>query len=309
MRTSKPFAALAAVCACLMLGAQARAASVITGSTSISYNAATNTVTGVTTTELDYSAQDWYMGRVNGRVTDANGAMVAALNASDTDRDGVATATMQTTGVDQMTYTCTGFHLALADILDPALGPGYYIDYWDFTQVFVGPEGGYYHLYQPFYGYGPRRDIRNRNISLGRTFASVQARPRIGLAEQKFEPPAIGRGAATPNSSDLKFKITATTAGLQAGDFAVVEVSQEAGNGAFTITPGITTNVPLNPGGASDGSFTFSQATSDGTYTYRVRIQDIRRPSPTNPNSSTSIFANVNIASPDGGTASISVNN
>jgi len=75
---------------------QANAQSYVYGSSSINYNPSTNMVTGYATTELDFAAQDFYLGQVNGTLKDLiNGTVFSGAAASDNDRDGTVTVTTE----------------------------------------------------------------------------------------------------------------------------------------------------------------------------------------------------------------------
>ena len=201
--------------------AQSGAQSVITGSTLISYNAYSNTVTSVSTTDLDYAAQDYYSARVSSILYDSNNNRTSGT-ATDTQSAGTASVTLQMPGQDQMTYSAKGTYNARVDIQDYAQGVRY-IDRWNFQQVSVGGEGGYsYWLYLPFYGWGPLRYTSLRNLGLGSTSpVIVQAKPIV-----KTSKPTVAPAIVTVNNSiaTVSTTISATTNGLQEGDVAVVEV-------------------------------------------------------------------------------------
>jgi hypothetical protein len=176
MKSPKFIAILATLFLCLLAPRQSDAQSVVTGYTSSSFDLSTGIMTGVVTTELDYSAQDYYQARVTGSIMeDASSTTLASASGNDLDRDGTVSFTMQAPGSVGNGYTVRGRHWALADIQDYSIGTGYYIDRWNFTQVAANSEGAYYWVYQPFYGYGPSRRVSNRNIFLGTTFAFVNS--------------------------------------------------------------------------------------------------------------------------------------
>lgn len=261
---------------------QTQAQSVITGSTLISYNAFSNIVTAVSTTELDFAAQDWYSGRVSGSIRDASGNVLASGNASDIDRDGTVSVTMQTTGQDQMTYSAQGQYSALVDIQDPALG-GYYIDRFNYQNVYRGGEGGTnYYIYMPFYAFGPSQRTRLRSLYLGQTSpATVQAKPRIESSAPTVMPATV---TITNSAASVESIVNATTAGLQEGDRAVVEVVKTSVNGsAVTFTPnsdgssGQVQRVILTAGGSTAARFNISGVSSSGSYTFRVTVTDVER--------------------------------
>ena len=262
--------------------AQTQAQSVITGSTLISYDAFSNIVTAVSTTELDYAAQDWYSGRVSGSIKDASGNVLASGYASDIDRDGTVSVTMQTAGQDQMTYSAQGQYSALVDIQDPALG-GYYIDHWNYQNVYRGGEGGTnYYIYVPFYAFGPSQRTRLRSLHLGQTNpATVQARPRIESSAPTVMPSTV---TVTNSAASVESIVNATTDGLKEGDRAVVEVVKTSVNSsAVTFAPnadgssGQVQRVALTPGGSTAARFNISGVSSAGSYTFRVTVTDVER--------------------------------
>jgi hypothetical protein len=174
MKSPKFIAILATLFLCRLAPRQSDAQSVVTGYTSSSFDFSTGIMTGVVTTELDYSAQDYYQARVSGSImADASSTTLTSTSGSDTDRDGTVSLTMQAPGSYGDGYTVRGHHSAVADIQDYSIGTGYYIDRWNFTQVAANSEGLYYWVYQPFYGFGPSRSVRNRSILVGTTFAFV----------------------------------------------------------------------------------------------------------------------------------------
>jgi len=289
MKASNLLFVLTALVCGLLLPQQVRAGSTITGATSITYDADSNIVTGTTMTELDYASQDWYQAVVRGTILDSNNnALASSGTLHDIDRDGTVSATLEVTGTDQMQYTMTGYHIALADIQDYVSG-GSYVDYWGFQKVYNG-ENSYY-LYMPFFAPGPGGSIRLRAISLGKTYATVQAKPKVTSGTPTFSSNSI---AVTTGSTTLNTEISASTIGLQSGDYAVVEVIQETGNStavSFPNPPGQVQNVPLVLGNHTTASFTISAVSATGTYTFTVRIADIFRPS-TNGGAPTSLLNN-----------------
>lgn len=268
--------------------AQVQAESVITGSTLVSYDAFSNIVTAVSTTELDYAAQDWYTGRVTGHIRDAGGSLLANVYASDTDHDGTVSVTAQTTGQDQMIYSARGYYGAYVDIQDPSLGRGgYYIDHYNFQSVHGGGEGGgTYFLYVPFYAYGPSRSTQLQSLSLGATSPiTIQAK-----GEVKSKPPTltdndinVESAVSTKNeSTDVVTVIEASTLGLEDTDRVVVEVITTTGNGAaINWSNGqVSEPVVIAPGRNTSVSIHINSVTQAGTYVFRTRIADVQRRNP-----------------------------
>jgi len=159
------------------------------------------------------------------------------------------------------------------------MGSCYYIDYWSFQQFFNGED--YYYLYMPFFAPGPGGSIRNSTISLGKTYANVQAKPRLGIESTTFSNPSV---AKTGGSTDLSATISATP-GANPGDQVVVEITHTTGNSTFTYEgaqgAGQRTTVPLTSGGNVIATFKITTASNNqgtGDNTFRVRIYDILRP-------------------------------
>lgn len=158
---------------CLLFAPLVSAQSVISGYASCSYDYDTHLVTGVVTTELDYSAQDWYQGMVSATLYTDENVTLASGSLKDLDRDGTVSKTMQATDNSSLGYTAKGTNIAIADIQDYAIGT-YYVDYWNYQEV-LDREGVYHYIYMPYYGYGPSKNITRSNITLGATMAQAKA--------------------------------------------------------------------------------------------------------------------------------------
>jgi len=130
---------------CFLFAPLVSAQSVINGYASCSYDYDTHLVTGVVTTELDYSSQDWYQAMVNGSLYTDENVILASGQLKDLDRDGTVSKTMQATDNSSLGYTAKGTNLAIADIQDPALGINYYVDYWNYQAV-LDREGMYHYI-------------------------------------------------------------------------------------------------------------------------------------------------------------------
>jgi hypothetical protein len=167
---------------CFLFAPLVSAQSVINGYASCSYDYDTHLVTGVVTTELDYSSQDWYQAMVNGSLYTDENVILASGQLKDLDRDGTVSKTMQATDNSSLGYTAKGTNLAIADIQDPALGINYYVDYWNYQAV-LDREGMYHYIYMPYYGYGPRKRTNIRNITLGATMAQAKV---VGFQKAKL---------------------------------------------------------------------------------------------------------------------------
>lgn len=258
-----------------------QAQSVITGSTLISYNPFANLVTAVYTAEIDFAAQDWYMGRVLGRLTDGNGASLGIAAANDTDRDGTVSVILQASGQDQMTYLATGTYMARFEVQDPSFG-SYYVDYWNFQQVHRGPEqGSYYYLYIPFYGFGPSRRTTLSGVSLGSTSpATVQAKPRVESATPKVDPSTL---TGTQNvTAQVSTVVKASSVGLQEGDEVFLEIIVASGDASkirFANDRKVISST-LSPGGNVTITHNIVGVDQVGQYTFTTRIVDVRRPGP-----------------------------
>jgi hypothetical protein len=263
-----------------------QAQSVITGSTLISYDPFANMVTAVYTTELDFAAQDWYMGRVLGSLTDGNGNVFWSGNTNDTDRDGTVSAIVQRAGQDQMTYSATGRYTAIMDIQDPMSG-FYYIDYWNFQQVYRGDqEGTYYFIYMPFYGFGPSRRTTLSSVLLGSTSpATIQAKPRVESAKPTVSPAEIvvDTPVGTQNeTAQVSTVVTASSEGLQEGDQVSVEIIVTSGDASkvrFADGKKVI-SATLDLGGNVTIRHNIVGVDQAGTYTFTTRIVDVRRPDP-----------------------------
>lgn len=272
MSAKRIFVASAALLCCLCLSPQARANSVINGYTSISYNATTNLVTGVTTTELDYSAQEWYMGRVIGRMTDSNGNSLGLGALNDTDRDGTVSTALQAAGGGNVVYTCKGTHGALADVRDYSQGSWRWVDYHNFGYR-TYDEGLYVMFMAPFYGPGPSV-LRNTNsILLGNTLAAL---PQVSIERYRFDktPPEVKNGDQIKLTVDVS-----ATSGYQTTDQAVVELVTMVGG----VDISYTTPQPANitPSGVTSVTFTITVNTGNahvGEVPFRIVIDRVRRP-------------------------------
>lgn len=172
MKTKHIVLMVAALVGCLLLGQQVSAQALVSGYASISYDYDTHVVTGAVTTELDFSAQDWYQARVTGYLYTDENVTLASGSLKDLDRDGTVSLAMQATDNSSLGYTAKGTNMAIADIQDYAIGSGYYVDYWNFQAV-IDREGMYHYIYMPYWGYGPRRNTALRNILLGNTLAQA----------------------------------------------------------------------------------------------------------------------------------------
>jgi subtilase family serine protease len=153
----------------------------------------------------------------------------------------------------------------------------------------------------PFYAYGPRKNTRLTNLLISNTFATVQAKPRIDAGTPTATPNPV---TTTNPQSSLTAPITASTVGLEQGDFAVVEVINDTAGGTVTYADGPVKNVPLVLGGTTTVTFNVTSATV-GSHTLRVRIADIMRPNPNGP--PTSILSRTAV-DPNGKTTIFTVN-
>ena len=189
---------------CFLFAPLVSAQSVISGYASCSYDYDTHLVTGVVTTELSYSAQDWYQGMVAGSLYTDENVLLANGSLKDLDRDGTVSKTMQATDNSSLGYTAKGTNVAIADIQDYAIGT-YYIDYWNFQAV-MDREGMYHYIYMPYYGYGPRKNSTRSNITLGATMAQAN---RVGYQKAKL--------CTGSTDYDNTFKATVTIDATTAG--------------------------------------------------------------------------------------------
>lgn len=189
---------------CLLFAPLVSAQSVISGYASCSYDYDTHLVTGVVTTELDYSAQDWYQGMVSATLYTDENVTLASGSLKDLDRDGTVSTTMQATDNSSLGYTAKGTNIAIADIQDYAIGT-YYVDYWNYQEV-LDREGVYHYIYMPYYGYGPSKNTTRSNITLGATMAQAKA---VGYQNAKL--------CNASTDYDNTFKATVTIDAATAG--------------------------------------------------------------------------------------------
>ncbi len=255
--------------------------SIVTGSVLISYDPETNLVTGVATTELDYAAQDWYMGRVTCSLRDGNGNPLASQSAEDTDGDGTVSVIVQMVGQEGLTtYGARGEYSLRLDIYDPFCGCcGCYLDPWNFQRALLGGWGWGPWYCVVFSGHGPFRTMRSNTLFLGGRDVTFQVKPPVTVRQPRFTRNPI---RATFDTTDLDVTVKAGRAGLQRGDFAVLEVNLAYGPSnpqvSFADPPGVTVNVELVPGGYTDARFTILSIAPPGNYSLEVRIIDVRRP-------------------------------
>ncbi len=250
--------------------------SIVTGSVLISYDAATNLMTAVATTELDYAAQDWYTGDVSCAILDGAGNRLVNSNAYDTDGDGTVSVIVQMVGQAGMTYSVEGRYKLWMDIQDPS---GCYVDYWNFPRGFLGSGTiGYYWYYTLFFGNGPICRRLTRSMPLGRTTFPVPPRAYVFSKNPTFTANPIGAGSGL---TYVDVQVETNAAGvIQPEDFAVLAISKSSGppDASVTFDPGISINVPLRIADLSTGRFRISGVSEPGQYRFRVAIVDVRRP-------------------------------
>ena len=247
--------------------------SIVTGSVLISYDPETNLVTGVATTELDYAAQDWYMGRVTCSLRDGNGNSLASQSAEDTDGDGTVSVIVQTVGQAGMAYSAEGSYKLRLVVQDTI---GRYLDYWDYPAGVSAGTGilGYYAWYR---GLGPLQWRPTWNRFLGRLTAPLQ-RALVLSGNPRFTANPI-TAATGQTHVDVDVEVHTAADVIQPGDFAVlaISVSSKPPGASVTFASGINVNVPLNIADLSTGRFTLS-VSKPGQYRFRVSVVDVRRP-------------------------------
>jgi hypothetical protein len=252
--------------------------SIVTGSVLISYDPETNLVTGVATTELDYAAQDWYMGRVTCSLRDGNGNPLASQSAEDTDGDGTVSVIVQMVGQEGLTtYGARGEYSLRLDIYDPFCGCcGCYLDPWNFQRALLGGWGWGPWYCTVFSGHGPFRTMRSGTLFLGGRDVTFQVKPLVAVRQLRFTKNPI---RATFDSTDLDVTVRASRAGLQDRDFAVLELNivDRPSEGQLTFGDRII-GVRLVPGDITTAMFNIVSSNRAGNYVLEVRIIDVRRP-------------------------------
>ncbi len=253
--------------------------SIVTGSALISYDAATNLVTGVATIELDYAAQDWYVGQVTCSLRDGDGNALVSQSAYDTNGDGTVSVIVQTVRQAGTAYSAEGSYklrLAVQDTL------GRYLDYWDYPVGVAAGTGilGYNGYYAWYRGVGPFRWIPTWHRLVGRITAPLQ-RAVVLSGNPRFTANPIS-SATGHTHVDVDVEVRTAEDVLQPGDFAVLAISVSAKPPGASVTfanpPGINVNVPLNIADLSTGRFTIASVSKPGQYRFGVSIVDIRRP-------------------------------
>ena len=165
----------------------AQTGSHIYGSTNITYNEQDNTLTLISSTELDYNAQDWYAPKVDTWVTDKAGNQVFYGMDRRVDGHGTATVTATINAVYGEEYNITARHTAPYFVRDFNQG-GQYIDYWGFQSIArADGEGGITldYLYMPYFATGPRQYTRSSLLVLGDTTDETMAQgpPDVWVAK------------------------------------------------------------------------------------------------------------------------------
>jgi hypothetical protein len=158
MKLTKIFSGTAAV-VCLLFCASAGNAQTLYGRTEVKYNETTRYMTATSSTEIDFSAMEFYQGYVNIKLTDGGGSTMAVQTLADTDRDGfVEYSNTFAAGPDGSEYTLTGTHRARMSIQDPAWNNRYVDFYYFGYNLDRGSEGGNAWRYVMFFGPGPRKN-------------------------------------------------------------------------------------------------------------------------------------------------------
>ncbi len=249
---------------------------VVTGVTLISYDPETGLVTGVSTIELDYAAQDWYVGRVTCSLRDGNGNPLASQSAEDTDGDGTVSVIVQMVGQEGLTaYGARGEYSLRLEIYDPFCGC--YLDPWNFQQGLLGGWGWGPWYCTVFSGHGPFRTLRSGTLFMGGRDVFFQVKPAVTVREPRLTKNPI---KVNTQFTDLDVTVTAGRGGsLQSGDFAVLVVNVLGGPSGGDVTfanPEI--NVQLAIGNRTGARFTTNSVNTAGDYLLEVRIMDVRRP-------------------------------
>ena len=254
---------------------------VATGVTLISYDPETGLVTGVATVELDYTAQDWYVGRVTCSLRDGDGNPLASQSAEDTDGDGTVSVIVQMVGQEGLTYGACGEYRLRLGIYDPFCGCcGCYLDPWNFqrAQLIGGGWENWYCLVAS--GYGPFRTMRSDELYLGRGNVITQARTRVIVRN-----PRLTRNPIKKNQESTHLDVTISVSGsrIRRGDFAVLGITiLEGPSSGITFAhpppPGQEIAIELPERNNTNARFTIGSANTAGDYLLEVRVMDVRRP-------------------------------
>ncbi len=253
--------------------------SIVTGSAFISYDAATNLVTGVATIELDYAAQDWYVGQVTCSLRDGDGNPLVSQSAYGTDGDGTVSVIVQTVGQAGTAYSAEGSYKLRLVVRDTL---GRYLDYWDYPVGVAAGTGilGYNGYYAWYRGVGPFRWIPTWHRLVGRITAPLQ-RAVVFSGNPTFTANPIS-SATGHTHVDVDVETNTAAGVIEPGDFAVLAINVSAKPPGASVTfanpPGTNVNVPLNISDLSTGRFTIASVSKPGQYRFRVSIVDIRRP-------------------------------
>jgi len=249
--------------------------------TLISYDPETGLVTGVATVELDYAAQDWYMGWVTCSLRDGNGNPLASQSAEDTDGDGTVSVIVQMVGQEGLTYGACGEYRLRLGIYDPFCGCcGCYLDPWNFqrAQLIGGGWENWYCLVAS--GYGPFRTMRSDELYLGRGNVITQARTRVIVRN-----PRLTRNPIKKNQESTHLDVTISVSGsrIRRGDFAVLGITiLEGPSSGITFAhpppPGQEIAIELPERNNTNARFTIGSANTAGDYLLEVRVMDVRRP-------------------------------
>ncbi len=253
----------------------------VTGVTLISYDPETGLVTGVAMAELDYAAQDWYVGRVTCSLRDEDGNPLVSQSAEDTDGDGTVSVIVQMLGQEGRTYGACGDYRLRLGIYDPFCGCcGCYLDPWNFqrAQLIGGGWENWYCLVAS--GHGPFRTMRSDELYLGRGNVITQARTRVIVQN-----PRLTRNPIKKNQESTHLDVTVSVSGpgIRRGDVAVLGITilQGLSSGitfAHPAPPGREIAVELTERDNTNARFTIGSANTAGDYLLEVRIMDVRRP-------------------------------
>lgn len=109
------------------LAAKPAAAQEVYGYSSVDYDYSTGFITASSTTELDYSVQQYYKARVSSKLLDEYGNVLITRGATDNYQWGYVTITYGIYDTSSDEYEVVGTHNAKAALYDYALG-----QYWDY---------------------------------------------------------------------------------------------------------------------------------------------------------------------------------
>lgn len=230
MKVSTFFALFMTVASCLCFSQQVRAQNVY-GYSSIDYNEADHRVTAYSTTELDYSVQEYYRARVQSKLTDENGTVLGSAYADDNFQSGYVTVVIQRLNTTAEEFEVKGTHYGILTLYDYNAGQRYYWDQFNYLQ-FLGIDIDYYGFYS-FFGEGPAQRTNRSILDVGKTTSYAHTAPvRASLTLKN-----TGTIVPAPENEDYENEKGTAGGTDQLGPLPM-------GQGRFTL-PGLVYTSPL----------------------------------------------------------------